>query len=482
MGVFTNRRRSSKTQEILKDKKNMSEYIENLKKKVLLPLLGEKFVQNYDENKNGLSILLVGSFLIGYLGCKYVFLGLVAGAYFYLKNDDSQETSTAKVDTTKEEKSSKPGVLICEDDESENATWLNDLLKDMWPHIAFHITRVLQQQIQPMVQEMEPKALLSTFKFTEVHISPEAPSINSINSYRPTSGKKSENKIILDMVLDCDKVGVINCMFSKEILGFSTGIPVGIMDLCLKGQARIELGPLLNGPPFFGSMAVGFTQTPETSFDLTGVGNLVEIPGLHGIIKSTVDGVLNNLFVKNKLIIPMVPPNSEIATEHDLKPMDLMHPKPKGCIFVHAIKAENLIAKDNKKAFGMKLSKGKSDPYLIIELPVRGNQSFKTKIIKENLNPVWDEQNFCFLTDTPSVEKFKITAMDYDGGVGNDDDYLGQCEIACKDFYPNFKKNKDGYPLKEVKHGRVYLDFYYLPIVDKIQNIRATPCQKTIVS
>merc|ERR1712226_1517781 len=103
MGVFTNRRRSSKTQEILKDKKNMSEYIENLKKKVLLPLLGEKFVQNYDENKNGLSILLVGSFLIGYLGvgstksyepviiskirdsrCKYVFLGLVAGAYYYL--------------------------------------------------------------------------------------------------------------------------------------------------------------------------------------------------------------------------------------------------------------------------------------------------------------------------------------------------------------------------------------------------------------
>lgn len=52
---------------------------------------------------------------------------------------------------------------------------------------------------------------------------------------------------------------------------------------------------------------------------------------------------------------------------------------------LHLLEAENLVAKDNMMG-GM--VKGKSDPYAKIQI---GNASFKSHVIKEKLNPVWNE-------------------------------------------------------------------------------------------
>lgn len=49
------------------------------------------------------------------------------------------------------------------------------------------------------------------------------------------------------------------------------------------------------------------------------------------------------------------------------------------------MEAQNLIAKDNMMG-GM--LKGKSDPYAKIHV---GEFEFKSHVIKENLNPVWNE-------------------------------------------------------------------------------------------
>lgn len=49
------------------------------------------------------------------------------------------------------------------------------------------------------------------------------------------------------------------------------------------------------------------------------------------------------------------------------------------------MEAQNLVAKDNLMG-GM--VKGKSDPYAKINV---GEVSFKSNVVKENLNPVWNE-------------------------------------------------------------------------------------------
>ena len=49
------------------------------------------------------------------------------------------------------------------------------------------------------------------------------------------------------------------------------------------------------------------------------------------------------------------------------------------------MEAEGLVAKDNKMG-GM--VKGKSDPYAKISV---GETAFRSNVVKENLNPVWNE-------------------------------------------------------------------------------------------
>lgn len=54
-------------------------------------------------------------------------------------------------------------------------------------------------------------------------------------------------------------------------------------------------------------------------------------------------------------------------------------------IRIHLLEAENLIAKDN---FMGGMIKGKSDPYVKVRL---GGQKFRSRVIKEDLNPRWSE-------------------------------------------------------------------------------------------
>lgn len=54
-------------------------------------------------------------------------------------------------------------------------------------------------------------------------------------------------------------------------------------------------------------------------------------------------------------------------------------------IRIHVLEAENLIAKDN---FMGGMIKGKSDPYVKVRL---GGQKFRSRVIKEELNPRWSE-------------------------------------------------------------------------------------------
>lgn len=56
-----------------------------------------------------------------------------------------------------------------------------------------------------------------------------------------------------------------------------------------------------------------------------------------------------------------------------------------GVLRIHLQEAQNLIAKDNLMG-GM--VKGKSDPYVKITI---GNNTFKSHVVKENLNPTWNE-------------------------------------------------------------------------------------------
>ena len=57
-----------------------------------------------------------------------------------------------------------------------------------------------------------------------------------------------------------------------------------------------------------------------------------------------------------------------------------------GVVRVHVVEARDLVPKDT---YMMGIVKGKSDPYAVLRV---GNSQFRTKTIKENLNPRWTNE------------------------------------------------------------------------------------------
>ncbi|XP_072264862.1 extended synaptotagmin-1 [Pyxicephalus adspersus] len=113
---------------------------------------------------------------------------------------------------------------------------------------------------------------------------------------------------------------------------------------------------------------------------------------------------------------------------------------------VYLIEAENLIAKDN---FMGGMIKGKSDPYVVVRA---GGKSVQTRVIKENLNPRWDQAFEILVTDVPGQDiEFRVFDKDIDK-----DDFLGSCKVPVKTVIKQ-KTIDEWLPLEEVKSGKLHV-------------------------
>jgi Ca2+-dependent lipid-binding protein len=91
--------------------------------------------------------------------------------------------------------------------------------------------------------------------------------------------------------------------------------------------------------------------------------------------------------------------------------------------FVEFTSAANLPAADLN---------GKSDPYVIAKVAhVLNAQKVKTKVISNNLNPVWNEQKTFLLGSGPPDS---ISILVYDRDVGSDDDKIATGDVPFRDI------------------------------------------------
>ncbi|XP_020344414.1 extended synaptotagmin-1 [Oncorhynchus kisutch] len=127
-----------------------------------------------------------------------------------------------------------------------------------------------------------------------------------------------------------------------------------------------------------------------------------------------------------------------------------------GLLRIHLLEAQNLIAKDNLMG-GLK--KGKSDPYVKINI---GGVMFKSHVIKENLNPIWNEMYETVMTPQAGQE---VQVELYDKDMDKDD-FLGRCNISMRDIIHS-QYTDQWYTLNDVKSGRVHLVLEWVPTVSE---------------
>uniref|UniRef100_A0A3B3TIM8 C2 domain-containing protein n=1 Tax=Poecilia latipinna TaxID=48699 RepID=A0A3B3TIM8_9TELE len=140
-----------------------------------------------------------------------------------------------------------------------------------------------------------------------------------------------------------------------------------------------------------------------------------------------------------------------------------------GVLRIHLLEAQNLVAKDNLMG-GM--VKGKSDPYVKINI---GDIAFKSRVIKENLNPTWNEMYEVVLSGR-SDQDIKFEAFDKDI---DSDDFLGRCvlnEVIRSQYTDQW------FTLKDVKSGRVHLILEWVPTVSNTARLEQVLQLQTLQS
>ncbi|XP_018094130.1 extended synaptotagmin-3 isoform X2 [Xenopus laevis] len=322
----------------------------------------------------------------------------------------------------------------------ERVEWLNKVVGQMWPYIGMYMEKMFQDKIEPLVRSTSFH--LKAFTFTKVHFGEKFPRINGVKAYTKNVDKR---EVILDLQLSYNGDCEINVEVKKMC-------KAGVKGVQLHGTLRVILAPLLPDLPFVGAVTMFFIQRPHLDINWTGLTNVLEIPGVSDFSDTRIlDIIASHLVLPNRFTIPL---SSQVQTAQ------LRFPVPHGVLRLHLIEAENLIPKDN---YLKGIIRGKSDPYAVLRI---GNQTFKSKTIKENLNPKWGEMYEFVVHEVPGQD-LEVDLYDEDP---DKDDFLGSLVIGLEGIMKD-RVAEEWFPLTDVPSGSVHLRLEWLSLLAKSEKL-----------
>ncbi|XP_019945591.2 extended synaptotagmin-3 [Paralichthys olivaceus] len=315
----------------------------------------------------------------------------------------------------------------------EKVDWVNKVLEQAWPFFGMYMEKLLKKNIQPAVRLSNPA--LRMFSFTKVHFGHKPLRITGIKAY---THEVDQREVILDMNISYEGDVDIDTVVKPPVTA-------GLKGLKLKGMLRVILEPLIGEVPLVGGVTFFFIRRPTLQINWTGMTNLLDSPAFSSLSEETILDIIASLMVlPNRMCIPLI---------DQVKVDQMRFPLPRGVVRVQLLEARNLVPKDT---YMIGLIKGKSDPYAKLRV---GNRQFKSKTIKENLNPTWNEV-FEFVVHEAPGQELELELFDEDT---DKDDYLGGYNLD----FGEVKKEKEmnqWFPLEGVEHGEVHLKLQWLAL------------------
>ncbi|KAI7814894.1 putative extended synaptotagmin-2 [Triplophysa rosa] len=329
----------------------------------------------------------------------------------------------------------------------ERVEWLNKTVKQMWPYVCQFVEKVFKETIEPAIKEASSH--LSTFSFNNIDLGDKPLRINGVKVYTDNVDKR---QIIMD--LQISYVG--NTEIDVDVKRYYCR--AGIKSIQLHGVLRVILEPLLGNMPLVGALSLFFLKKPLLDINWTGLTNILDIPGLNGFSDHMIQDIISSYMVlPNRITVPLI---GEVKLEQ------LRFPMPKGVLRINFLEAQNLEAKDTYLGG---LIRRKSDPYgrLLV-----CNQYFRSKTIKECLQPKWNEV-YEALVYEHSGQHLEIELFDADP---DKDDFLGSLMINLSELYKEQKVDK-WFDLEEVATGKLHLRLEWLslyPSAEKLDQVLRT--------
>ncbi|KAF8028243.1 hypothetical protein BT93_E0986 [Corymbia citriodora subsp. variegata] len=294
--------------------------------------------------------------------------------------------------------------------EFEQAKWLNKQLSKLWPYVAEAATAVIKESVEPLLEDYRPPGITS-LKFSKLYLGTVAPKIEGI---RIQSLKEGQITMDIDFRWGGDPSIVLAV---QTALGAS--IPIQLKDLQVFSVVRV-IFQLADEIPCISAVVAALLSEPEPKIDYTLKavgGSLTAIPGLSDMIDDTVNSIVTDtLQWPHRIVIPLG------GIPVDMSELEL---KPQGRLKVMVVKANDL---KNMEIIG------KSDPYAVVY--IRPLFKVKTKVIDDNLNPVWN-QTFDLIVEDKETQSLIIEVFDEDIGQ---DKRLGTTKLPLIDLEAETEK------------------------------------------
>nr|XP_022326115.1 extended synaptotagmin-2-like isoform X6 [Crassostrea virginica] len=388
----------------------------------------------------------VGVWLSGYLNFSpsWLLVGLVLYVWKERQGKRKKLQIEIRQDTARDE---QKAILARVEDlpswvhfpEVERAEWFNKILDQIWPFIGDYVKDLLINSIQPKIQASH--AHMASFVFTRIDLGDIPPRIGGVKVYTKNV-RRDEIYMDLDIIYSSD------CDLMVKLKGMN----MGIKDLQVRGTMRVILKPLLSRMPLFGGLSVFFLNNPSIDFNLKGLADAFDLPGLRFVSKRDcldremvediiAEQIANIMVLPNRIAVPMI---------EELNLSLLKYPPPEGVLRIYMIEARNLVSAD--VAF---VGKGKSDPYAVLKF---GPEKFKTKVINNTVNPQWNEV-FETIIDCKDAQVIDLEIRDED--PGSKDDKIGTAAIDISSSASQGTLDT-WLPLENVKKGDVHLKLVWM--------------------
>ncbi|KAF5761466.1 putative C2 domain, calcium-dependent lipid-binding transcriptional regulator, plant [Helianthus annuus] len=292
----------------------------------------------------------------------------------------------------------------------EQVKWLNKQLSKLWPYVEEAARIIIKDSVEPLLEDYRPAGITS-LKFNKLSLGTVPPKIEGI---RVQSLKKGQ----ITMDIDLRWGGDPNIVLGVEA-AVVANLPIQLKDLQVFTVVRV-IFQLCEEIPCISAVVVALHSEPEPKIDYTLKavgGSLTAIPGLSDMIDDTVKTIVTDMLQwPHRIVVPIGGLNV------DTSDLEL---KPQGLVSLTIVKANNL---KNMEMIG------KSDPY--VTAYIRPLEKFKTKVVDNNLNPVWNHP-IQLIAEDKETQFAVFEVLDQDIGQ---DKRLGIARLSLIDLEPEVEK------------------------------------------
>jgi Ca2+-dependent lipid-binding protein len=280
-------------------------------------------------------ILLLTAWFVGWMGMSSTFvffIAFVAYGYWYRQTRRLRRHVTWGLQTIIREPTMARAILGNDIphwvtfSHVEKSQWVQNVLQNLWPHIAKTARLSMIQSLDPLLEKFRPKGLLSKLQMGHIDFGDIPPTIDGFQAHT------TEKETVIDIHLHWSGNPDIRVLAH---MGF-TQVEASVTNLQLRALTRITLAPHCLVWPCFGSMSVSFVGKPLVDFNLKAAKIPFDaIPGLSGWL----DGFIRNtlawvLVYPRRMVIRIISDELIQSQEVDVDPV--------GCLIVNIDKASNL--------------------------------------------------------------------------------------------------------------------------------------------